>query len=199
MAETRRRNRRKRGKAARPDSVVFQFHISILSAGASMEIRRGGHAFRVPILSSNEYWWAHALSFSCADRRVASSRNASTLNDVYNVSMYVCYKFVTRYTLTDQIMKNQIFEIFLFLSKQFYFQKQAYRITLRPSNYYFLVLFKFSYSNWMILMISQKTYCCSAQCRAMSRQPRNCSPLFSDILPFRSWPRLPIKYDLAHS
>lgn len=53
--QTRRRNQRKRGKAARPDSVVFQFHISILSAGASMEIRRGGHAFRVPILSSNEY------------------------------------------------------------------------------------------------------------------------------------------------
>lgn len=42
-------------RAARPDSVVFQFRISILSAGASMEIRRDGHAFRVPILSSNEY------------------------------------------------------------------------------------------------------------------------------------------------
>lgn len=53
--QTHRRNRRKRGKAACPDSVVFQFRISILSAGASMEIRRGGHAFRVPILSSNEY------------------------------------------------------------------------------------------------------------------------------------------------
>jgi len=52
-----------------------------------MEIRRGGHAFRVPILSSNEYWWAHALSFSCADRRAASSRNVSILSDVYDVSI----------------------------------------------------------------------------------------------------------------
>lgn len=42
-------------KATGPDSVVFQFRISILSAGASMEIRRDGHAFRVPISSSTEY------------------------------------------------------------------------------------------------------------------------------------------------
>lgn len=87
--------RRKRGKATRPDSVVFEFRISILSAEASMEIRRGGHAFRVPILSSNEYWWAHSIILpACRQTDYERQECVNLKRRVRRVFIYViCCKY----------------------------------------------------------------------------------------------------------